>query len=254
MFSYAGKVDVGPYEESNDDRILIGSHLLIDGQFSGKTEKPYIVAAVCDGVGGLAQGNRAAMTTLEMFSHLDKPGISTETIKETIEVANKRIRNIQSMESLQDGMRTTIAGVYADDNRFIVYNAGDSRVYRFCYRYLNQLSKDHSYVQDLVDIGEITPEQVKTHPKKNVINKCLGNDETVNPRVVDLTDQFDEDDVIMICSDGITDEVPDSEIKEIFLEHSQDEDLMECCQLIFKKALEFGSKDNMSVILLRKEN
>ena len=64
MFSYAGKVDIGVYEHQNDDRLLICSHILTDGEFSGKTDSDYIVASVCDGVGGLAQGYRAAMTTL----------------------------------------------------------------------------------------------------------------------------------------------------------------------------------------------
>ncbi|MCR5598302.1 MAG: hypothetical protein K6G19_09005 [Lachnospiraceae bacterium] len=254
MFSFAGKVDIGVYEESNDDRILIGSHLLTNGQFSGKTENPFIISAVCDGVGGMAQGYRAAMTTLEMFSHLDKPGVSSEIIKETIEVSNRRIRNIQSIENLYNGLRTTIAGIYADENKFIVFNAGDSRVYRFRYKFFSQLSKDHSLVQDLVDMGEISSEAAKTHPKKNIINKCLGNDEVVNPRIIDMSDDFIKDDIVMICSDGISDEVPESDFKEIIMEHVQDEDLMTCCEQIFKRAIEKGSKDNLSVILLRKED
>lgn len=254
MFSYAGKVDIGIYEKSNDDRILIGSHLLTNGVFSGKTDNPYIIAAVCDGVGGLAQGYRAAMTTLEMFSHLDKPDVSSEIIKNVIETSNKRVRNIQSIENMHNGLRTTIAGVYADSDRFIVFNAGDSRVYRFRYRFFSQLSKDHSLVQDLVDMGEISPVAAKTHPKKNIINKCIGNDEIVNPRVIDMSDDFIKDDIIMICSDGISDEVPEHDFKEIILEHVQDEDLLSCCEQIYKRAIDKGSKDNISVILLRKED
>ncbi len=254
MFSYAGKVDIGVYENNNDDRILIGSHLLTNGGFSGKTPNPYIVATVCDGVGGLAQGYRAAMTTLEMFSHLDVPGVSNETVRDYIETANRRIRNIQSIENMQNGLRTTIAGIYADTDRFIVYNAGDSRVYRFRYKFFSQLSKDHSLVQDLIDMGEISSDAAKTHPKKNIINKCLGNDEVVNPRIMDMSDDFIKGDIIMICSDGISDEVPENEFKEIIMEHELDDDLMICSELICKRAVDRGSKDNMSVILLRKED
>ncbi|MCM1086643.1 MAG: SpoIIE family protein phosphatase [Muribaculaceae bacterium] len=252
MFSYAGKVDIGVYEKQNDDRLLIGSHILTDGEFSDSTEKDYIVATVCDGVGGMVEGYRAAMIALETCSHLNRPGVTTVDIKEMIEVSNRRIRNIQSMENLQNGLRTTIAGIYADKEHFIVFNAGDSRVYRFRFKYFTQISKDHSLVQELIDIGEITPDEAKVHPKKNIINKCLGNEETVNPRIVDMSDDFAENDIVMICSDGISDEVLDAELKEILLAHKQDESLLECCRLIAQKAVEKGSKDNMSVILLRK--
>ncbi len=253
MFSYAGKVDIGVYEHQNDDRILIGSHIITDGEFSGKTDNSYIIAAVCDGVGGLAQGYRAAMTTLEVMSHFDKKGVSTDEIKEAIELSNRRIRNIQSIEALHNGLRTTIAGIYVDDNNFFVYNAGDSRVYRFRYKYFNQLSKDHSLVQDLIDMGEISVEEMKTHKQKNVINKCIGNDEIVNPRVIDMSDNLVKGDIIMICSDGITDEVMDADIKKLIHEHKNDLDLLECCRLICCKAIENGSQDNLSIILLRKE-
>lgn len=252
MFSVAGKVDRGVYEEQNDDRVLIGSHILTDGEFSADIANDYIVAAVCDGVGGLAQGYRAAMVTLEVFSHLNKPGVSIETVREMIELANKRTRNIQSIENMQNGLRTTIAGVYVDGKQFIVFNAGDSRVYRFRFKYFTQLSKDHSLVQDMIDLGEITPEEAKVHAQKNIINKCIGNDEVVNPRIVDLSDDIANGDIIMLCSDGISDEVADSDFKEIILKHKKDTDLLECCREIHKKALEKNSKDNLSVVLLRK--
>ncbi|MBR1472382.1 MAG: serine/threonine-protein phosphatase [Lachnospiraceae bacterium] len=253
MFSYAGKVDIGVYEKGNDDRLLIGPHLLTGGSFAGKTQQDHIMAVVCDGVGGMAEGGRAAMTALELFSHLDRPGVTQEEIREAVETANSRCRNLQSIENLHNGLRTTIAGIYADKDRFLVFNAGDSRVYRFRYRFFSQLSRDHSLVQDMVDLGEISPEMAKTHPKKNIINKCIGNAETVVPRIVDLTEDFVKDDIIMICSDGISDEVEDAEFRELIMEHKQDESLEECCGLICRMAIAKGSKDNMSVILLRRE-
>lgn len=253
MYSFMGLVDKGVYEEQNDDRIIIGSHILTDDIYSGKTDRPYIVASVCDGVGGLAQGYRAAMTTLELFSHLNRSDVTETVISDYIEIANRRIRNIQCVENQQNGLRTTIAGVYADENRFIVFNAGDSRVYRFRYKYLSQISKDHSLVQDMIDIGEIDIEEAKSHPQRNIINKCLGNDEIVNARVIDMSDDFVKGDIILICSDGITDEVYDAEIKEILLTHKNDESLELCGKLIHREAIEKGSKDNMSLILLRKD-
>ncbi len=253
MYTFAGKVDIGVYEDHNDDRLLIGSHLLTDGQFADQTESPYILATVCDGVGGMAQGGRAAMTTLETLSQLNRDGVKVEEIKDAIELSNRRIRNIQSMENLQNGLRTTVAGIYADADKFYVFNAGDSRVYRFRHRFFTRLSKDHSFVQDLLDMGEILPEDARSHPKKNIITKCIGNEETVNPRILDMSEDFVPGDILMICSDGITDEVSDADFKKLIMEHQQDESLLECCRLICEMAVAGGSKDNMSVILLRRE-
>ena len=252
MYSVAGKVDIGVYEEQNDDRALIGSYILETGEISTNINTDYVIAVVCDGVGGLAQGYRAALMTLEECSRLNRDGVTAENIRDSIEVANQRIRNCQYLERMPMGLRTTIAGVYADSNKFIVFNAGDSRVYRFRFKYLTQLSKDHSLVQDLIDMGEVSKEESLNHPKKNVINKCIGHEAVVNPRIVDMSDDFADGDIIMVCSDGISDKVEDADFKEILLEHSQDEDLMECSRLIYQKAIDKGSKDNMSIILLRK--
>ncbi len=254
MFSFAVKVDIGVYEESNDDRALIVNHIVTDGELCGKINHDHIVATICDGVGGLAQGYRAAMMTLETVSQLNAFGRSEEDIRQLIEAANQKIRQCQIDENLRNGLRTTIAGIYADASHFFVYNAGDSRVYRFRYKFFSQLSKDHSFVQDLVDMGKITPEEAKDHPKKNIITKCIGNEDIVNPRITDMSDDFMEGDIIMICSDGISDEVLDQEFKEIIFEHKKDESLDICCAELMDKAIRNGSKDNMSVILVRKEN
>lgn len=253
MYTYAAKVDIGVSEDQNDDRALVSSILLTDGEISGKIEKQEVVAAICDGVGGLAQGYRAAMTTLERISHLNKSDITLEQIQTAIEESNTRVRNIQSIENLHNAMMSTIAGVYSDGDRFIVFNAGDSRVYRFRFKYIMQLSKDHSLVQDLIDLGEITPEEAKNHEKKNVINKCIGCEERVNARVMDMSGDFAEGDILIICSDGISDVLSDQDIKDIVLVHKQDEELNDCCKKIYENAIEKGSLDNLSVILLRKE-
>ena len=253
MYTYAVKVDLGIHESQNDDRALIGSILLTDGELSGKIDKDCLMAAVCDGVGGMAQGYRAAMTTLEMFSHLNNQNVSNMDIQNAIEEANRRVRNIQSIENLHNGLRTTIAGFYSNGEKFIVYNAGDSRVYRFRFKYLMQLSKDHSLVQDLIDMGEITAEEARNHPEKNVINKCIGNDESVNPRIIDMDGDYSKGDILFLCSDGVCDVVTDNEIKDIISEHKADDDLNQCCNLIYDKAIKNGSLDNITVILVRKD-
>ena len=252
MYTYAMKVDIGVSEKQNDDRALLSDILLMGSCLSGKLEQDSVIAAVCDGVGGLEQGYRAAMCCLERISHLGKADITKEEIHEAIEEANVRIRNMQSMEKLHRGMMTTVAGLYANAEKFFVFNAGDSRVYRFRYKYLMQLSKDHSLVQDMMDMGEITPEEARYHEKKNVINKCIGLEEVVNARIIEDED-YTEGDIILICSDGISDVLCETELKEILFEYGEEENLDTCCEKIVEKAIQNGTQDNMTVILLRKE-
>lgn len=114
MYTYAMKVDIGVSEKQNDDRALLSDILLMGSCLSGKLKKESVIAAVCDGVGGLEQGYRAAMCCLERISHLSKADITKEEIHEAIEEANVRIRNMQSMEKLHRGMMTTVAGIYAN--------------------------------------------------------------------------------------------------------------------------------------------
>lgn len=253
MYTYATLVDIGVSEKHNDDRALINSMIVEDGSISGVISEDYFVASICDGVGGLAKGYLAAEITLDFFKYLNRKGVSIEIIKKAVEETNRRVKERQVVEGMKDGMRTTIAGVYVNGETAIVYNAGDSRVYRFRYKYLLQISKDHSLVQDLIDLGQLSREDVKNHPKKNVINKCIGHDTEVNARVIDFSDDFCAGDIILICSDGITDYVDDKCVKDIIFAHKKDEDLTACCKEMYKAAVEAGSLDNMSIILIRKD-
>lgn len=253
MYTYAALVDIGVCEKQNDDRVLIAGKVLEGGTVSGKLEKSECLAAVCDGVGGMAMGYRAAEITLEFMAHLDRAGVEGETVRKAIEEANRRVRAQQLAANLPDSMRTTIAGIYADADRLLVFNAGDSRVYRLRYKYLMQLSKDHSLVQDLVDMGELSREEMRNHPKRNVINKCIGNEESVGARVVDFAEDFVKGDLLLLCSDGITDYLEDARIKEILTQHKAEDDLTVCCKAVFEAAVAAGTQDNMSIIIIRKD-
>lgn len=253
MFSYAGLVDMGVYEPHNDDRALLGTQLITEGCTAGQTDRPYFLAAVCDGVGGMKQGGRAAKLTVQALVPCCRAGLSADELREDIEQANTGLRDLQDEEGMPDGLRTVLAGLYADGTRLLVFNAGDSRVYRLRCGYVRQLSKDHSLVQDMLDLGEITPEQAKTHPQKNIVNKCLGNADIVNPRIKEWEDDLLAGDLLMICSDGICDVLAKEDIAGILAPHSKDGDLSEACRALRDAAVQNGSKDNMTVLLVRKE-
>lgn len=254
MYICAAKVDIGVSESHNDDRILLGSNIISDGIISTRIEDNFILGVVCDGVGGLVQGFKAAEITLEFMAFLNRNGVAEATIKNAIEEANRRVRKYQEENNLSNGARTTISGIYSDGKAFYIFNAGDSRVYRFRYKYVRQLTKDNSFVQDLVDLGEISPEEAQKHPQRNMINKCIGHEETVNPKVISMENDFIQADILMICSDGISDVLSNLDIQDILNQYKDDTDLVYCCEAICQKALDNGSTDNLSVLLIRKDD
>ena len=253
MWSYAGLVDRGASEDHNDDRAVIGFQLLSKGAISGILETPYISAAVCDGVGGRRGGDKAAENSCEVFARESYgAGKTMDDIIDAIELANENLYFMKRKEKAFESFFTTIAGLYADEEHLFICNAGDSRVYRLRYEYLMRLSKDHSLVQEKVDSGEITPEEAFYHKRKNVITNCIGNTKKVNPRVVDLSDDMQERDLFLICSDGISDALKDEEIRDILIQYRNSDKLKECCQKLRDIAIAHGSEDNISAILIRK--
>lgn len=252
MYRYAAISDIGPEFQTNDDRILIGNTLLHEGKISGISNESFLAAGVADGVGGLQMGYKAAEIALEYFSELNKPGIERTDIRNSVENANDAIISTQNAWQKPDGLRTTLAAVYLSDCSSYIINAGDSRVYRLRNGKLECLSKDHSVVQNLVDSGDISEEEAFYHPQKNVITKCLGNEERVNARIIDISGEVFENDLFLICSDGIADCIKNNDLEGIILDNSR-KSIMEICEIMVQKALTNGSTDNISVCLIRKE-
>lgn len=250
MWNYAGLTDRGIYDYKNDDRILCGTEILSDGALHGQQDK-YYIACVFDGVGGRSEGFRAAQISAETLSKYNHSGLNRAGIRQMLEEVNQVILQAQQEYHIPDGMRTTVAGIYADDSHFFVFNAGDSRVYQFRENHLEQLSKDHSFVQDLVDSGEITPEEAMHHPKKNVIFKCIGHEEALCPRIMNFSGDFLNGDIILLCSDGISDVMTLQQLEQILKCHQKD--LSRACTVLRETAIQLGSHDNLSVLLIQKK-
>ena len=134
-------------------------------------------------------------------------------LKDAIEYANSVVyKKAQSKENLR-GMGTTLDVCLIYNSRIYIGHVGDSRVYRIRKEFMRRLTKDHSYVQTLVDDGTITKEEAYSHPKKNMLTKALGCVETVEPDV--YTKTFIKDDIILMCSDGLTNMIREEEISKI---------------------------------------
>lgn len=253
MYNYAAITDIGPRFAVNDDRILVGNAIVSDGEIEGTIHDKFVLVAIADGVGGLQMGYEAAELTLCHLSNLNQPEMGRMNIRNTVESTNQKVISLQAELNINDGLRTTLAALYIDGQVAYVINAGDSRVYRFRNNFLEQLSKDHSVVQNLIDTGEITEEESYSHPKRNVITKCIGEEDKVNARIIDYSQDVFPDDLFLLCSDGISDCLRIEEMNEILL-NRREMSLIEICRELINKALDNGSIDNISICLMKKEN
>ena len=164
-------------------------------------------------------------------------------LKDAIEYANSVVyKKAQSKENLR-GMGTTLDVCLIYNSRIYIGHVGDSRVYRIRKEFMRRLTKDHSYVQTLVDDGTITKEEAYSHPKKNMLTKALGCVETVEPDV--YTKTFIKDDIILMCSDGLTNMIREENIYEIIKQDKEN-----AIENLVKQVNDNGGLDNITVVII----
>ncbi len=231
MIHYDGAAasHVGQIRKINQDRVLL----------SGS------IAAVADGMGGHAGGEKAAALAIGELSGI-RGTISADRFHKVIEAANKRIYDMSSDPSLR-GMGTTIvaAVVDAEESVLNIVNVGDSRAYRLRDGALEQLTIDHSLVEDLVREGRLTPEEALTHPQRNIVTRALGINAVIeiDMFVVDaaIGDRF------ILCSDGLFNEVDDDSIIEILLRATSSDG---AANELVDTAVARGGRDNVTVVIV----
>lgn len=209
-------------------------------------------AVVCDGMGGTAGGNVASSVAVKMISEKIsssyQSGMSDLSIRNllisVIETANTSVYEMsQSIESLR-GMGTTVVAAIIRDHTLYLAHAGDSRAYIISGNNMQQLTRDHSIVQDMVEHGEITQEQAKEHPRKNIITRALGVCEEIE---VDFSQEIlDEGDIIIMCTDGLTNYVEADDIYNA----TRDNRYYEFADRLVDLANENGGGDNITVVAI----
>lgn len=211
-----------------------------------------ILAVVCDGLGGANAGEYASRKTVELINHSFKKNVSEkdylERIKNAITLANKNIYQQSKTEFKYFGMSSTVEVVFLNKSFIYWGHIGDSRIYYFHSGKLKLLTKDHSFVRQLVDEGNIAPKDVLTHPKKNLIINAIGN--SLHP-AIDLSKIRIEEEgkcKILICTDGVSSVIDDIEIENI-LAHNQ---LGQATEKLVQKVETAGAPDNFSFILLQR--
>jgi len=210
------------------------------------------LAIVADGMGGHRAGDVASRLTVEHLAGFweKAEAIMTADAAESwlkshiLEVNRIVLRHAQENPEC-DGMGTTIIAVISTDSFSTIAHVGDSRCYLYNEDGFKQLTEDHSLVNELVRMGQITKEDAEHHPRKNVVLRALGTDEQLNIDLITIV--FEKGDVIFICSDGLSNKVGDNEIKEV-LESS--ETLERKAEFLIETANKNGGEDNITVIIL----
>lgn len=245
-----GLTDKGMIREVNED--CIGITCLTNG---------ITIAVVCDGMGGAVGGKIASAIAEETFmksmveaaAEIEKSKFDNKKIKalirDSVEKANIAVLQKTKEDISLVGMGCTLnAVVFCEPKSKIYYaNVGDSRLYMINKREIKQLSKDHSYVQMLVDNKEITPEEAEEHPKKNIITKAIGIEEDVGPDVSDRRISTKSETYFLLCSDGLHGLVKKEKLKKVALAPAGIEEKI---FTYIRLANEAGGDDNISAILL----
>ncbi|CAB4612850.1 unannotated protein [freshwater metagenome] len=230
---WGATTDVGMVRQQNEDAFHAEENL-------------YIVA---DGMGGHNAGEVASALAVSTVRSGARIGIRTpDQFRELVQQANTAIYTASLDDSTQSGMGTTLtaaAVVPGEEPRILVANVGDSRTYLFRSGALTRLSIDHSYVQELVNEGIITPEEARVHPRRNIVTRAMGIDRSVQVDV--FSHLVRTGDRLVLCSDGLVDEVPDTDIARVLTEHT---DPQETAEVLVMVANANGGRDNTTVIVL----
>jgi len=239
-----GLTDVGLVRKDNQD-----TYRITEKEVTGHS-----LAVVCDGMGGIRGGKLASNIAADVFMRevTDKlrEGMGPEQIRElssyATTLANRAIRAKAEEEPEYHGMGTTLVAAVSYEEGVVVSNVGDSRAYHLGAEGIRRVSKDHSLVERLVDSGDITAEQARSHPKRNYITRALGPEEST------LCDGFivpmKKGEYILLCSDGLVETVSDEEMLRAVCDSASPEAGLERMLEIAKSN---GAPDNVTVVLLR---
>lgn len=213
----------------------------------GKLPNLFIVA---DGMGGHNAGDYASKHCVEAVVDYVKhceDMTCISTLDNAIQYANKMLRKKSKEDTSLEGMGTTLVAATIFDHRMIVANIGDSRLY-VLNEQMTQITKDHSLVEIMVENGEISPKDAREHPNKNVITRAIGGiDDNAFADFFEI--DLNEGDIVLLCSDGLSNMLDDEEIFQIVKQYSND--LEKADKALVDRANELGGKDNIAVIIMK---
>jgi len=236
----AARTDVGRVRKGNEDSL----------HASANAHRGLFIVA--DGMGGHAAGEVASEMAVEMVSH-DLSDLndleatdSHERVAHALRDANRAVYERTRTERDKLGMGSTVSALLLSETRYVVGHVGDSRIYLVRDGQMRQLTKDHSLVQEQVDAGLLTPEQARRHPQSNVITRCIGMADEIEPDVFDGAVRVG--DAFLLASDGLTGMVEDRRIQQLLVSRAKPERIVDA---LIQEANVNGGNDNITAVVVR---
>lgn len=236
-----GRTDVGRARPTNQDAYICG-----------RLSENTVFAIVCDGMGGASGGNVASAIAIKVISErivdLYRDGMQGNSLRNMLEsaisAANIEIYDTSMSDLELRGMGTTVVAVIVCEQQVFIAHVGDSRAYIITAAGIEQVTKDHSIVQAMVEKGQLTQNEAKNHPRKHFITRALGVEESV---ACDYTEVlFPENGVLLICTDGLTNMVEADDIYKLVIDSSGEDTVNK----LISTANMAGGSDNITVVLL----
>ena len=240
-----GKTDIGMGRKENQDNYR-----------AGRMQDDTVWAVVCDGMGGTRGGAIASSVAVETMENELLRGLAEpisaagihELLDNAAQRANTRVYDLARHDETKRVMGTTLVAVILKNNTVYYVHAGDSRAYLHRAGVLDRLTKDHSIVQEMIENGTLTEEEAVTHPKKNLITRALGVNDTLQ---LDYGErQVRSGDLILLCSDGLTNAAPEQAIAAALSETP----FFETADKLISLALDAEGQDNITAVLVKVEN
>lgn len=227
--SFGSRTDVGHVRDHNEDSLIVVPPLF----------------AVADGMGGHEAGEVASELTIKTLSELAPDHPDAQALERAVEAANLNVLRAPSDGIGREGMGTTLTAAMIEGERLLIAQVGDSRAYLLHQGELQQLTRDHSLMMDLIEAGQITPEQARVHPNRSVITRAIGSDPNMKPDIYELN--ISSGDRLLLCSDGLSTMLEDDEIQSI-MRHTPDP--QQCASNLVDAALQAGGYDNVTVVVV----
>ena len=225
------RTDVGKVRKQNEDAAWL--------------DEKRAVFAVADGMGGHKAGEVASAMAIAAIKAMavEHRAPSAAALKDAVNAAHEAIAAHAKAHEECAGMGTTLSVLWRGGNYVYIAHVGDSRIYRLRSGKLEQITQDHSLVQELVTAGLITRQQARTHSRRNIITRALGTEGDNTPDI--LVTDVKKGDIFLLCSDGLTEMVEDEAIEKTLLENA----LEQAADSLIAQALAAGGRDNVSLVL-----
>lgn len=209
------------------------------------------VFSVCDGMGGEEYGEVASLCAVKSMEILKEKNWSKQVLEEFIKNAKNSMKE-QTLERFCDSPGATVTILILENNRAYTANLGDSRIYLFKGGILKQMSKDHTQAQLMVDHGMLGAEEARKHRGGHILTRYLGTDTEVFPEDFSVNEpvELDKGDLFLLCSDGLTDMLADSDI-ETCIRQYRDKKAEELASTLCSRALSAGGKDNVTCLIVK---